>query len=686
MKVPEDPLQELSRLASLHALGVLDTPPEAAFDALVHAAAALCAVPVSLISLIDQDRQWFKANHGLPGMTGSPREAAFCHHTVAQGEMLEVEDAASDPQFAANPLVTGEPHIRFYAGAPIRLADGAVVGTLCVIDRTPRRLDQPQREVLQQLAVAAAHALEGRRATAEVHRIAASLANSEARFRTLSENAPLGVYHTDAQGLCTYTNPRWQAIYGLTLEQSLGPQWAQTIHPDDKDAVFLAWEQAAQTGREFDMAFRILRADRVPCTVRSRARAVVDAAGAVTGYVGSVEDITERKQLAAFLDRTGRLADVGGWEVDLGTGAATWSEQTRRIHEVPPDYVPSVEQSINFYAPEARDVIARAVQAGIDHGIPWDLELPFITAKGRPIWVRAQGAVEFEGGKAVRLIGAIKDITEARQRSLALQEEQTLRLQVQHQAAETERLLGERSQMLDILAHEVRQPLNNASAVLQSAASFLATVQDQSVSPRLTKAQGVLSRVLDSIDNTLAVASLLARPDPIGRDDGDIDALLGVAIADLPEPDRHRIQIHRHTSVRTVSMDTSLMRLAIRNLLSNALRYTPPESTVRVELSDSDEPLALLIDISDQGPGIPAHLLPRLFERGIHSRALGTPGEGVPAATTRGGHGQGQGHGLGLGLYIVRRVMELHGGTAALVRNTPAGLTMRLTLVQNTSD
>lgn len=666
------------RLASLHSLAVLDSPPEAEFDALVRAAAAVCEVPISLISLVDAERQWFKANYGLEGTSQTPREVAFCAQTVARGELFEVEDAAEHPAFAQNPLVTGEPYVRFYVGAPIRLADGAVVGTLCAIDRLPRRLEDRQREVLQQLAVAAAQALEGRRALATLRSTAEALRDSEARFRTLSEHAPLGVFHTDAEGLCTYTNPRWQQIYGLTLEQSLGDGWSQTLHPSDRDLVWHTWRTAAPDGRDFDMEFRILRPDRAVRTVRAQARAVVDTAGGISGYVGSVEDVTRRKQLEAFLDRTGRLAEVGAWELDLGTNLLVWSDQTKRIHEVAPDYVPTVETAIRFYVPEARAVIASAVQAGIDHGRPWDLELPLTTATGRSIWVRALGEAEIVGGKAVRLIGAIKDITESRLKRVELANEQALRSQVERHAAETEQLLAERSQMLDILAHEVRQPLNNASAALQSAAAALSTVDDQSASPRLSRAQSVLSQVLRSIDNTLAVASLLARPDPIERVDTDIDTLLAVTIADMPASERDRIRIERRTSLRTASMDMSLMRLALRNLLSNALRYSAPEAAVVLQLADSDEPLALLIDVVDVGPGIPAASLPTLFERGSgRQRSVDTAG---PGRRDRAGQG------LGLGLYIVRRVMELHGGSVAVLRNSAQGVTMRLTVVQPLGD
>ena len=122
----------------------------------------MCGVPVSLVSLVDESRQWFKANVGLAGVTETPRDIAFCAHAIRSDELFEVPDAAADRRFADNPLVTGQPDIRFYAGAPIRLSDGSRVGTLCVIDRQPRSLNDAQREVLLHLSKATASALESR--------------------------------------------------------------------------------------------------------------------------------------------------------------------------------------------------------------------------------------------------------------------------------------------------------------------------------------------------------------------------------------------------------------------------------------------------------------------------------------------------------------------------------------------
>ena len=149
MQPAEDRHNEAASLEALRSLEVLDTAHEAEFSALVQAASLACGAPISLISLVDADRQWFKANVGLPEASETPREVSFCAHAVLGDGLFVVPDACLDPRFADNPLVIGNPNIRFYAGAPIVVGGGHRIGTLCVIDRRPRELDASQRAILQ---------------------------------------------------------------------------------------------------------------------------------------------------------------------------------------------------------------------------------------------------------------------------------------------------------------------------------------------------------------------------------------------------------------------------------------------------------------------------------------------------------------------------------------------------------
>jgi GAF domain-containing protein len=163
------PRNEIERLNALHALQILDTPPEEHFDAVARLAQRAFDIPVALVSMLDADRQWFKARCGID-FESTARELAFCNYTILSEEPLIVEDATRDPRFAANPFVTGEPGIRFYAGAPLVLEPGICVGTLCVVAVKPRQFTDEQRKTLRDLARTVVAHLRLHEARAEVER------------------------------------------------------------------------------------------------------------------------------------------------------------------------------------------------------------------------------------------------------------------------------------------------------------------------------------------------------------------------------------------------------------------------------------------------------------------------------------------------------------------------------------
>ncbi|WP_280140894.1 sensor domain-containing diguanylate cyclase [Halomonas daqiaonensis] len=143
--------REAQRLEALRATGLLDTSPEERFDRLTRLAQHLLEVPVTLITMVDRDRQWFKSRQGLE-VQETPRDIAFCHSTIQRDELMEVPDARRDERFSENPLVTGPPYIRFYAGQPLCLATGEKLGSLCIIETQPRRLEEHEKELLSYLA------------------------------------------------------------------------------------------------------------------------------------------------------------------------------------------------------------------------------------------------------------------------------------------------------------------------------------------------------------------------------------------------------------------------------------------------------------------------------------------------------------------------------------------------------
>ena len=418
---------EAARVAALQRLGLLGTPAEALTDGLVRGAAAACGTPMALLTLIDHERQWVKAHAGLDGLVQIPRAEAPCSIVLEARGYVEIADARLDARTAGMRCVREAPHVVFYAGAPLTTPEGHVIGTLCVLDVVPRAgLQQGQRAALQELARATMQALLLRHAA---HRVLQS--SSEAMFRGLSESCPVGIFHTDAQGRCIYTNAQWQQIFGLSLQESLGEGWVRGIHPEERDVVRGTWQEVAAGGRSFDHPFRVLRPDGAVVHVRARGRPVALPDGSPGGFVGSIVDVSDeaatRRQLESsndFLARAEQVAGVGGWRLDLATRQVLWTAQTRRILELPPDYQPRSDEHLRYFSAEALRTIRSTAERSIATGEPWDLQLPMITSQRRPIWVRSIGHVEFQDGKPAAIVGALQDITEGNRARVALEQSQ----------------------------------------------------------------------------------------------------------------------------------------------------------------------------------------------------------------------------------------------------------------------
>ncbi len=248
-----------------------------------------------------------------------------------------------------------------------------------------------------------------------------SVIKTNARFALAADSAGIGVWEWDLVTQALDWDVQMYQLFGRdpkarepAREILLG-----SLHPQDRPRFEVDLQQTIRHDKAFESTYRILWPNGEVRHLRAAARVVRDSTGRALRLTGVNFDITEVKraqdalaQSQAFLERAGRIAGVGGWRVDLKANAIYWSPETRRIHEVDDDFVPTLDGAIEFYAPEARPVIAAAVKHGMETGQGWDLELPLVTAKGRAIWVRAVGEVEFDNGKPVMLVGAFQNITE----------------------------------------------------------------------------------------------------------------------------------------------------------------------------------------------------------------------------------------------------------------------------------
>ena len=215
--ITEPSLAEAHRLRALHALGILDTPAEERFDRVTRLAQRLFDVPIALIGLVDTDRQWFKSCIGLD-VRQAAREVSFCSYAVAQNAALVIDDAMADRRFSANPAVTGDAHIRAYAGQPLRDAEGRPLGTLCVIDRRPRAWSSDDIRALRDLADCAEAELNA----ASLSRALAVQRESEARVRAVMDSVVDGIVTFDGLGTILGCNRAAERIFGYDPDALIG--------------------------------------------------------------------------------------------------------------------------------------------------------------------------------------------------------------------------------------------------------------------------------------------------------------------------------------------------------------------------------------------------------------------------------------------------------------------------------
>lgn len=289
---------EHERIAALRAYGVLHTAPEADYDDLVALAARICETPTALISLVAEDEQWFKARVGLDAGSTS-RDVSFCDHAMRGEGIMVVPDATADPRFADNPLVTGPPHIRFYAGAPLVSPEGHPLGSLCVIDSKPRPggLTDLQDETLTILARQVMAQMELRRTRSRSDITRGQLAESDAKFQAIADSMPQMVWSTLPDGFHDYYNARWYEFTGVPDGSTDGEAWNGMFHPDDQERAWSRWRHSLETGEPYEIEYRLRHRSGVYRWTLGRAMPILNEKGEIVRWFGTCTDIDDLKRM-----------------------------------------------------------------------------------------------------------------------------------------------------------------------------------------------------------------------------------------------------------------------------------------------------------------------------------------------------------------------------------------------------
>jgi diguanylate cyclase len=299
------PPDEPERLQLLHALAILDSPPDEVFDRITRLVSRLLNVPIALVSLVDEDRQWFKSKVGLTAPQ-TPRNVAFCAHAIAQTEPLIVEDTQLDSRFSSNPLVTSAPDIRFYAGVQIRSCGGLALGTLCAIDTTPRTFSPEQIAILVDFAGMVSREIQLRETLllteAEINHSQDVIDAAEVRFRTVFERAGVGIAMVAPDGGWIGVNNALCDIVGYTREELAHMTFQHITYADDLNADLRMLEQlvAGEIDR-YQLEKRYIHKSGKLVWINLTVTKQLNKRGQLEYFVSIIKDIQSRKEAESSL-------------------------------------------------------------------------------------------------------------------------------------------------------------------------------------------------------------------------------------------------------------------------------------------------------------------------------------------------------------------------------------------------
>ncbi|HXH78721.1 ATP-binding protein [Nocardioides sp.] len=663
-------ISERERLAELAGYNVLDTSSEIVFDKIVRAAAEGTGCPTALISLLDEDRQWFKARCGLD-VGETPRDQAFCEHALGADAPLIVADATADRRFRDNPLVTGAPGIRFYAGFPLRTPTGAVLGTLCVIGYEPRPegLTGVQSHLLEVLAEQVMAQLNLRRALAEQADTVAELGTALSSFRALADDATDVVSRHALDGTTLYVSPSVRDVLGYDPDLEVRDAAPERVHPKDSIAMTEALG-VVLGGAAATASVRSRHADGSWRHLEIRLSPMFDDKGAIVQIHSVARDVTERHlaserlaELAAEVStahheavQRGALTDAVLNTVDVGIVACdgdghltTFNRATREFHGMPHDPGLDPADWADRYALFAEDghtplsldevPLFRALSEGVVSGA-----VMVIAPDGLPArTVRCEGrALRDPTGKVQGAVVAMSDITQSRA---------------------AERALAEQAEYTRVLFATVSHDLKTPIAAIKGFAEMVSDPETDT-DTRIQFAHRIQARadhVSKLVDELADHVNLRAGSVAITLEPLSLSALARACILGLgPLLEGHRVHI-ADTDADTVAMvDRGAMDRVLTNLVGNAARYSPVGSALTISFEQTST--LVRISVSDEGRGIDPEDVDIIFDEFARGRLAQDDG------------------GSGLGLASARRLVDLQGGDIRIDSEVGRGTTVTVEL------
>ncbi|RMA59783.1 diguanylate cyclase/phosphodiesterase with PAS/PAC sensor(s) [Acidovorax sp. 100] len=425
---PAQATAEAARLQALQSYAILDTPTEDSFDQLATLAARVCQCPMAVVNFVDSDRQWFKAAVGVP-FKETERAIAFCAHALSGSrEPMVVNDTHKHPVFAHNPLVTQDPHVRFYACVPLVTPEGQALGTLAVLDSIPRHIEAEQLEGLRILAEQAMVQLELRRQkqvladlVQQRDKMHAELLAQSETLRVAGQMARIGGWIVELPSLQLNWSQEIAAAFGIAGRMGSVEQIMELYLPPHRQAMQAAFESCIRHGTQFDLEAELVTPAGRHFWVRTTGQAVRDTEGRIVRIQGAFQDISAqhqarqaRRESEERFHLVSRATADAVWDWNLHTDAMWWNEGMQTLFGVPLDQLPpdSTSWTLRLHPDDSEEVL-EGIHAAIDGTANhWSDEYRFRRQDGSYAWVLDRGfLIRDLQGKAVRMVGGMTDIS-----------------------------------------------------------------------------------------------------------------------------------------------------------------------------------------------------------------------------------------------------------------------------------
>jgi PAS domain S-box-containing protein len=409
MKVYPTPENEIERLKVLQEYAILDTISEKEYEAITQLASYICGVPIALVSLIDKGRQWFKASVGLDASETS-REDSFCQYTIMNNHVFEVENATEHELFHDNPLVLGNPNIRFYAGAPLLNKNGFVMGSLCVIDTKPNKLNEEQKKALQLLANQVVALLDARKKNLEYLDSQKELQN----FIDLSQDL---VCIANLDGLFYKVNPAFTAVLGYEKHEIEGMPFIDFVHPEDVQKTNMEVEKLADLKQTISFENRCRTKDGSYINLSWNTSPDPET-GNLYGIARNIqkEKLAEQhlKEVNYLLEESQQIAKIGSWNYSFISKKLIWSDEHYRIFEM--NAMPTDELVAKFRTVVHHDdliVLDKIIEEVSKTGKKFKTNYRIVFPDERIKYILAMGEPVMDNqGSIVALNGVVQDVTD----------------------------------------------------------------------------------------------------------------------------------------------------------------------------------------------------------------------------------------------------------------------------------